>query len=391
LTTAKLNPKIKRIGILDIKEYGPEPEWRENKILSDRQYLNKTAKAVHWYYNIYSKKEGKEFFIAWLNNNFPKKHKLMLVLSKAKPDYFSNLLCALYLLENKGWQRRFCILRHVVKHINEIHLALNKELSVDTEPQENAETISIQPNIQERIRDQAVRMSDFIDAAIDDFIINPNQWDSSNYKVASGLRTSGAKAVHARYIKGFFLKGLLELQELSSGNASDQLKEAYKHLPRKNVKKLLDFYQSIQDSCDQLIGESKIARKPRNKKIKPADELVKKIKFLSSFDKLAVSSIPPVSIIGASSLVVYNVRTRKIGYYIAKSSSGLTVKGAVLDNYSEKSIQKTLRKPEEQLKKFKELNTQKRFENWFSREVTTTDTILSGRFNEDTILLKVYK
>jgi hypothetical protein len=43
------------------------------------------------------------------------------------------------------------------------------------------------------------------------------------------------------------------------------------------------------------------------------------------------------------------------------------------------------------MKEFKALNTQKRFETWYTKEVKTTETILTGRFNEDTIILKVFK
>ena len=55
------------------------------------------------------------------------------------------------------------------------------------------------------------------------------------------------------------------------------------------------------------------------------------------------------------------------------------------------SFQKTLRKPLEQLKEFKEQNTQKRFEVWFDKNVKTTETALNGRFGPDTVILKVFK
>ena len=97
------------------------------------------------------------------------------------------------------------------------------------------------------------------------------------------------------------------------------------------------------------------------------------------------------SIIGAQGVVVYNVKTRKIGYYIATNTEGLGVKGTSLTNFTNKSEQKTLRKPPEQIKEFKEQNTQKRFETWFAKSVKTTETLLNGRFNEDTVILKVYK
>jgi hypothetical protein len=102
-------------------------------------------------------------------------------------------------------------------------------------------------------------------------------------------------------------------------------------------------------------------------------------------------STPPAQIVGAQGVVVFNVKTRKIGYYIAKTSAGLNVRGTSLVDFTEKSTQKTLRKPPEQIKEFKEQNTQKRFETWFAKNVKTTETVLNGRFNEDTIILKVYK
>ena len=101
--------------------------------------------------------------------------------------------------------------------------------------------------------------------------------------------------------------------------------------------------------------------------------------------------MPPAQLIGAQNAVVFNTKTRKIGYYISTSSAGLTVKGTSLINFTEKSSQKTLRKPEVQLKEFKEQNTQKRVENWFTKNVKTTETVLNGRLNEDIVILKVFK
>jgi hypothetical protein len=184
---------------------------------------------------------------------------------------------------------------------------------------------------------------------------------------------------------------MAELQELASGEADAQLKEGYKHVSRKNVNKLIAFYEGIMTACEQITAEAKILKKPRAKKIKPAEQIVAKLKFCAKDDKLAIVSTPPAQIVGAQGVVVYNIKTRKIGYYIATSSEGLGVKGTSLTDFTAKSEQKTLRKPPEQIKEFKEQNTQKRFETWFAKSVKTTETILNGRFNEDTVILKVYK
>ena len=191
-------------------------------------------------------------------------------------------------------------------------------------------------------------------------------------------------------IKGYFQRNFNELNELASGQADEQLREAYKHNSRKNVKKLIEFYEAIMSACDQIAAEQKVLKKPRAKKVKPAEDLVKKLKFKLSDDKLSITSVPTAGLIGAQAAIVYNTKTRKIGMYIASSSEGLNVKGASIINFTEKSFQKTLRKPDVQLKEFKEQNTQKRVETWFSK-IKSTETALNGRVNAELILLKIFK
>jgi hypothetical protein len=234
-------------------------------------------------------------------------------------------------------------------------------------------------------------MSEELDQAIDSWIIDAESFDPKAFKIVNLLRGKGAKAAQARYINGFFEKGRNEMLELASGSADDQLKEAYKHQPRKNIKKLIEFYENIAAACEQIAAEAKVLKKPRATKIKPAEELVKKLVFKLSDEKLKITSVPPVQIIKAQGVVVYNVKTRKIGYYIASSINGLGVKGTSITDFTDKSRQKALRKPADQLKEFKEQNTYKRFETWFAGGVKTTEMPLTGRLNQDTIILKVFK
>ena len=247
------------------------------------------------------------------------------------------------------------------------------------------------PTIQERLRDTASAMSEELDIAIDDFSRDPDAFDPKAFKIPNLLRGKGAKAAHARLIKQFYLPAHNELLELASGQADEQLKEGYSHLPRKNVKKLIEFYEAIMTACDQLAVEAKALKKPRAKKIVPAEKIVAKLKYLKADDSLGISSVSPTTIIGAQYMFVYNAKARKIGMYIASTSEGFGVKGTSITNFTDKSTQKTVRKPAEQLKAFKDLNTQKRCQTWFEKDVKTTEVKLNGRFNEDTVILKVYK
>ena len=246
------------------------------------------------------------------------------------------------------------------------------------------------PTIQDRIREQAANMVSEIDIAIDEFITDPDKFDPKALKLVSLLRSKGAKAAQARHIKSFYERDADELNELASGSTDEQLREGYSHLPKKHVRKLIEFYQAVQTACEQVIAEAKVLKAPRKKRVKPVEDLVKKLKFKISDDKLGITSVPATSIIGAQALIVYNTKNRKLGIYLSKTSEGLQVKGAGITNYNDKSIQRTLRNPAQQLKEFKDQNTQKRAETWFSK-IKTTETGLTGRINSDIMILKVFK
>jgi hypothetical protein len=244
--------------------------------------------------------------------------------------------------------------------------------------------------IQDRIKDQAGAMCEEIDYAIDKWIENSESFNTSDFKLISILRQKGVKGPHARYIKTFYQTSFNELNSLLSDPEED-IKEAYKRYGKKNIKKIIDFYSGIFTACDQIIAEVKVMKKPRKKKVKPAEELVRKIKYKLTDDKLGIASVPAAQLIGAQGAVVYNTKTRKLGYYIAQSFDGLNVKGTSLTGFSIKSMQKTLRKPPEQIREFKELGSQRKFTVWFEKNVKTTETTLNGRLNGDVMLLKVFK
>jgi hypothetical protein len=99
-------------------------------------------------------------------------------------------------------------------------------------------------------------------------------------------------------------------------------------------------------------------------------------------------SINPEDIIGAKELWIYNVKTRKLGKYLAAEYQELGVKGTSITGFdANTSVQKTLRKPEDQLKEFKAAG--KVALRKFLEDIKAVDIKLNGRINEDTVLLKI--
>ena len=244
------------------------------------------------------------------------------------------------------------------------------------------------PSIQDRVREAAYRMTEEIEDAIEGFQADPENFDPKAFKMLNLLKGKEVKSAHARIIKSFYARQLSELEELASGKGDEQLKEAYSHRSKKQIRNLIAFYQEIASACDMLAQEAKVNRAPRKAKEVSKDKLIAKLKFMKSNEPLKLVSINPVDIIGAGELWIFNTKTRKLGKYVAAEFNTLNVKGTTITNFDEfKSIQKTIRKPEEKLKEFKAAN--KVALRKFLDDINATDTKMNGRINEETILLKV--
>lgn len=243
------------------------------------------------------------------------------------------------------------------------------------------------PSIQERVRDASMLMTEEIETAIEAFQTDPETFDPKSFKVLNLLKAKQAKAAHTRIIKGFYQRNLDELIEAAT-TKDEQLKEGYSHLTKAQLKKITAFYQEVISACDMLGQEAKVNRKPRAKKPTDKAKVVSKLKYKKTDEPLKLVSINPEDIIGAQELWIYNSKTRKLGKYVAEEFKELGVKGTTITGFSEsKSIQKTVRKPEEKLKEFKAAG--KVALRKFLDEINATDARMNGRLNEETVLLKV--
>lgn len=261
------------------------------------------------------------------------------------------------------------------------------DISEDDEGQNLVPKVVV--NIQERMQEAAGRMAEEIDVAIDSFVVNPEAFDPKGFKILNMLKGKQAKAAHARIIKDFYKSNYEELTEAVSGRC-EQLNEAYGHYSKRQLRKLFDFYQEVLNSCEMIMQEAKVNKKPRAKKSVSADKLVAKLKFCKTDDQYKLVSINPTEIVGCKELWVFNKKTRKLGKYVADDYRELSVKGASVVGYNvNNSVQKTLRKPLEQLKEFKDAGKVQLRK--FLEDIKATDIKLNGRINEDVILLKAAK
>lgn len=246
------------------------------------------------------------------------------------------------------------------------------------------------PSIQERIKEASGNIIAEIEEVVDDFIDNPNTFKGLD--PVKLFRKLNVNQAHARHIRAFYEGAYAEYAMLQqpAREQDEDLREGYAHLDKAAVKRAITLFGGILGACDLISAESKATRKTRTPKPKSADKLVAKMKYCKTDEKYKVASVNPVDIIDASEVWVFNVKTRKIGKYVAEEHATLQVKGTTLQFFDEKqSIAKTLRKPEQQLSDFNKsgkVQLRKFLEN-----IKGVETKMNGRFNADTVILKAVK
>ena len=272
-------------------------------------------------------------------------------------------------------------------------------LSVVEEQQEKkkekAPRISIQERMLLQITDLCGDWDDILDKSIEEEKFNLKAFDpEKDLKVYGG---GIVKPAHAKMIKDQYESITEEAKENLAGTC-DQLKEAYSFMDKKMKKDYLAFFEKINAACDAIILTGKANRKQRKPRARSKDSIIKKLKFQLNDGALGIASISPTDVVYANELWVYNTKTRKVGVYHAQSKdprglgrpgAGLMIKGTTIQDFDpDLSLQKTLRKPAEQINNWTG-KAKTKFAKAFD-EVKTTPTKLTGRINDSTILLQVF-
>ena len=371
------------------KDYSPK--WDGHETWDTNQFLRQFHIAMSWYRLESSGKELKPKVINWMSANGYTKDQIA-EFKKTKDNRCGTTVGAIAACLLKGMPPVRVDFNDGRSSAVWLGQSIAKIVSEGKDDTDDSEEVEVKPtgpvvSIQDRVREASYKMTEEIETAIEAFQTDPEAFDPKAFKVLNLLKAYQAKAAHARIIKDFYAKDLNELIEASS-TKDEQLKEAYSHLSKVQLRKITAFYQEIVSACEMLAQEAKVNRKPKAKKAVPAEKIVGKLKYKKADEPLKLVSINPADILGAKELWTYNTKSRKLGKYLAADFQELSVKGTTITGFNEAtSVQKTLRKPADQIKEFKAAG--KVALRKFLEDINAVDTRMNGRINEDIILLKI--
>ena len=367
----------------------PEPNWASINTLESEEDKLKLYRTFEYFvhYEVADKKADATVH-EWLEKDSGLDKNLIKKLKKVPDVWFRSFAKHTFIWSKTNGYMHDKIKEHLIDKIPKLE---EKAEEIIEEKQAKAADAKPKISIQERMRQQVESLCADWEAMLDTMIYDTG-FNLKKFDPYTDMRAYAGgiiKPNHAKIIKEDFEPMYLEAVESLEGTC-EQLKEAYSFMDKKMKKDYVGFYEKINQACDTMIQTGKAQRKPRKPKAVSREKLVSKLKFQVNESSLGIASVNPTDIIDAKEVWVYNTKTRKVGvYYVEELKTGLTVKGTTLQDFNVvKSVQKTLRKPVEQIKNWTGTSKTKYAKAF--KELTTTDTRMNGRFNENTIILKAF-
>lgn len=292
--------------------------------------------------------------------------------------YFGTIGKVFYIINNGG-EVTDQVLGSTLKIMEEI---TSREIEVDDEPE--VQTIQRDPIKQswEKISLACYMYEDWVDS----YIIG----EISDLSKKSPAVAFGEYNINHNQCEGIIesMKNVSEEYRYAIDTDDSEILEAYSHIGKRKLKHIVKFYDEVIGYCQELLTEYEAKRIEASKKT--PFEMVSKLPVMKKSEELTLFSDSLEDIIGAREIWVMNTKTRKIGRYVAADRNGFGVSGHNLENYDEeKSLQRTINKPAENIKKFK-FKAEGEMAKAFA-ELGTLTTKMNGKLTKTHVVFKIFK
>ena len=372
----RLNPKG-----AETKYIGFEPEWKFQPTSETR--VSAFAAAFKWYNYHYGKKDAKEMLCHYLEHNGRKVDaKKMRGISDSQIRITPAWVCRMTLIGLELLEHEQCIIDEQISEM------LKSKQEVRKSQEEKDDDTAVQKlTIQDHLREKVSECCGELEGMFDDFVVAGAKMsaDFSPIKLMRGLNISPNMV---GTVSAVWELRLVEFNEVLEGNDAD-LVEGYSHLNKNQLKQCVKFCETVINDCNSYVQLKKVERKPRAKKAASPEKLTRKFKFLREFEELGLKSEVVTKLVNATEAWLYDTAKRKLIHVMADSHIGtFTVKGSAIVGFDAlATVQKTLRKPAEQIKLVMGSKpvARKEFE-----AIKSTETKFTGRGNENLIILKAW-
>jgi hypothetical protein len=375
LLSVSTKKKVKRITPrgLDQKYLGEEPTWEDQQFLGESALSSKLAAAYNWYNYFANPKMNREFLTEFMVDAGMSKAAVQM-MNKVDDHHILPSTWKMARMITMGYdapkERRIIL-------FNDITQLVKRGIAIaEAERPPSAMSKSTVTN------NLLADVEGMVDAN-----------DEQLTKFYELLKNKAPKPAMVTDIANYYQPWVdeLHLAYLGKGkNGEMQLREAYEHMTKKQIKERIALFEGIINDCKSYVGNNRkaVVRKPRKIKPKSDTVIVKSLKYQKEDVDLKIVSIDPTKIVGAKELWTFNTKYNVLAHYV--SDTGLSVKGTTLQNVNDKlSSQKKLRKPDQVLPDITGSTSKAAIRSF--EALTTKASVPNGRIADTSIILRAIK
>lgn len=369
---------IKKIVLSGVEGqlYGSERIWDSEVVESERNIQR--IRSFNFYNSQCSEKDARAYVETYIKN-LKKQPKQIEMINHVSDQEFYGPLAWLCRMNSAGYVLNSEELQYIEDKLKKLIISGKEKIETRRDIQKIA-PVDIQKRTTEAIHKTVAEF----DNKIDEFVESKFKDKFDSYAF---LKSNSVKPLYAKRIAEIYTKELKEIKEVIRGK-DEQLNEAYSNFKPREIKKLHDFYQKMIDDSKLWEDHLKKSKAPRKKKVKSADQLIQRLKYMKNDAEFKLTSIEPTKLIGACEAWIFNAKTRRVDHYFSNDVDGISIKGSTLQNINEKtSIAKKIRKPLE-ISKNIVMATSRGATKYFDA-IKTKPIQSTGRLNAFSIILRV--
>lgn len=376
MKTAAIKPLNPRSP--DTKYVGEEPLWREQPT---EERFAVMSRAFNWYNYFYGKKEAKDFVASHLDRHDRNRDaKKVRALPDSQIQLTTGWLCRMVDMGLQLDEHEQIKFDNMLKEL--LAVPEKKELSKAETPVDTAPKVTIQDRLRERVSECLGEL----EGQFDDFIVAGAKLNA-DWKPVAVMRSMNIAPQMVSMIKDVWSRKLSEFEQVVEGRDAD-LVRAYDYFTKTQLKNCVKFCELVLSDCGAYVQIKKVERKPRKVKPVTPEKRAAKFKVCTEFAELKLKGLPAASLVDKAEAWLYDTKKRKLIHLVADShAQAFTVKNNSVIGYSTvETMQKTLRRPAEQLKEI--VSAGKPAARKAFKEIKATETAWNGRGSETLLVLK---
>jgi hypothetical protein len=375
LLSVSTKKKVKRITPrgLDQKYLGEEPTWEDQQFLGESALSSKLASAYNWYNYFANPKMNREFLTEFMVDSGMSKAAVQM-MNKVDDHHILPSTWKMARMITMGYdapkERRMILFNDIIEIVKR-GIAIAEAERPPSAMSKSTVTNNLLADVESMVDANDEQLTKFYEL----------------------LKNKAPKPAMVTDIANYYQPWVdeLHLAYLGKGkNGEMQLREAYEHMTKKQIKERIALFEGIINDCKSYVGNNRkaVVRKPRKIKPKSDTVIVKSLKYQKEDVDLKIVSIDLTKIVGAKELWTFNTKYNVLAHYV--SDTGLSVKGTTLQNVNDKlSSQKKLRKPDQVLPDITGSTSKAAIRSF--EALTTKASVPNGRIADTSIILRAVK